>query len=110
MGLLSKFPELESKVIVDEEVKRIFRITLRKHYFNQNKNSLPFAYKMMVREFFAKKYSFEDGQEKIKINDTVSIPSINQLRYFLNTEYNEHQKSTSRVGLNKFERNFRERF
>ncbi|SFL90345.1 hypothetical protein SAMN04487943_10518 [Gracilibacillus orientalis] len=52
MGGTSKFSEFESKVVVDEKIKRVFRITLRKYYFNQNKNSIPFAHKMMVREFF----------------------------------------------------------
>lgn len=108
MGRPSKFIEFESKVIVDEKIKRIFRITLRKYYFNQSKNSIPFAHKMMVREFFAQDFYYENGQKKLVISDNVVIPTVNQLRYFLKKEYNESQREISRVGKSTFERQFRE--
>ena len=108
VGRPSKIPHLESKVIVDEKIKKIFRISLRKYYFNKDKNSLPFAHRMMVREFFAEDSYYENDQEKLVISDHKKIPTINQLRYFLNTEYNEKQKTVSRIGKGMFERHFRE--
>ncbi|MBH9968630.1 Mu transposase C-terminal domain-containing protein [[Bacillus] enclensis] len=108
VGRPSKFPHLESKVIVNEQIKKFFRITLQKYYFNTEKNSLPFAHKMMVREFFAEDIYFENGKEKLVISNHRKIPTINQLRYFLKTEYTEKQKTLSRVGKGMFERHFRE--
>ncbi|MBT2639378.1 Mu transposase C-terminal domain-containing protein [Bacillus sp. ISL-39] len=108
MGRPSKFPELESNVIVDEEIKRIFRVSLNKYYFNKDKNSLPFAYKMMVREFFTKDFYYENGKQNLVLKDSQDIPSIYQLRYFLKKEYTQKEKVISRVGKNHFEKNYRE--
>jgi hypothetical protein len=109
VGRPNKYPDNVSNVIVNEEIKRIFRISLRKHYFNKDKkSSLPFAHKMMIREFFIEDIYFENGQEKLVISDYSQIPTLNQLRYFLNTEYNEKKRTISRVGKGMFEKHFRE--
>lgn len=37
MGRPSKFKEIESKLVVDERIKKIFRLSLQSYYFNQKK-------------------------------------------------------------------------
>ena len=108
MGRPAKYKELESKVIVNEEIKKIFRIALQSFYFNHKKPSLPFAYKMMIRKFYLEDEFYVNGEKKVKLKDQNSIPTINQIRYFLNTEYTEKQRMIPRIGKMKYEQNFRE--
>lgn len=108
MGRPAKFKEVKSEVVVDEGIKKIFRVALQSYYFNHKQNSLPFAYKMMVRKFYLEDTYFEDGEEKVKLKDQAEIPTLNQLRYFLKTEYTEKQKIIPRIGKTKYEQNFRE--
>lgn len=108
MGRPAKYKELESRVIVDENVKKEFRVALQTYYFNQKKPSLPHAYTMMVRRFYLEDEYYDKGEKKVKLKDQKSIPTENQLRYFLRTEYTEKQKIIPRIGRTKYEQNFRE--
>ncbi len=108
MGRPAKFKELESRVIVDEKVKKEFRVALQTYYFNQKKPSLPHAYRMMVRRFYLEDEYYDKGVKKVKLKDQSSIPTENELRYFLRTEYTEKQKIIPRIGRTKYEQNFRE--
>ncbi|MFF3102615.1 Mu transposase C-terminal domain-containing protein [Viridibacillus arvi] len=108
MGRPSKFKELQSNVVVDEDMKKTFRIALQKYYFNEKKNSLPFTYKMMIRRFFAQNSYYENDQFIIEVKEKSELPSMDQLRYFLKTEYSDAQKKKSREGQTKFDKSYRE--
>lgn len=108
MGRPAKYKELESEVVVNEDIKKIFRVTLQNYYLNEKKPSLPHAYKMMLRNIYLEDTYYENGEEKVKLIDSRNIPTLNQLRYFLNTEYTEKAKVIPRLGKTKFEQNFRE--
>lgn len=108
MGRPAKYKELESEVIVDEKVKKYFRVALQSFYFNKKKPSLPFTYKMMIRKFYLEDEYYDNGVKKVKLKEHESIPTIHQLRYFLQTEYTEKQKLIPRIGRIKYEQNYRE--
>lgn len=108
MGRPRKYSELQSNVIVDEDMRRIFRLSLQKYYFNDKKNKLPFVYKMMIRRYFIQNSYFNDGQLVVEVKDKSELPTINQLRYFLQTEYNETHKKRNREGQTKFDKRYRE--
>jgi hypothetical protein len=107
-GRPGKYKELVSKVVITEDIKKIFRYILQKYYLNQKKNQLPYAYKMMLREFYLKDTYYENGEEKVILMDTEEIPSINQLRYFLKSEYSPKQITIPRIGKTKYEQLYRE--
>lgn len=94
-------------IIVSEEIKDIFKKTIKKYYFNDKKNSLTFAYKMMIKEHFAFEVRYENGVKHIVILDENSIPTIRQFRYWFKNEYSIEQSIKSRQGIKKFERDNR---
>lgn len=108
MGRPSKYENLQTNVIVTEDIKKIFRVTLQKYYFNQKKPSLKHAHTMMVRHFYLEDTYFENGEEKVILKDRMQIPSLNQLRYFMESEYTAKEKKSSRIGKTKFDQQYRE--
>lgn len=108
MGRPAKFEEFASNFVVDDEVRKIFRIVIQKYHFNTKRNKLPFAYDMMLKEFFTEDYYYENGEMKIILKDQANIPTLNQLRYFYNKEFTEKQKNIARYGQIKYQLNFRE--
>lgn len=64
-------------ISIDASIERLFRIVLDRHYFTENKHSLPFAHRR-----------FED-MYAVACPDVAKsdYPTINQLRYFCEREY-----------------------
>lgn len=63
---------------------------------------------MMIRKYFLEDIYFEDGQEKVILKDKSELPTIRQLRYFLETEFSDKQKLIPRISLTKYQQNYRE--
>jgi len=98
---------LTTKVNVDEKTKQIFRVSLEKYYLTSKKNQLTDAYKMMVKEFYAKDIYFENGIEKVIIEEQEKIPSIRQYRYWYEKEYTISESIIARKGRKKFNKDHR---
>jgi hypothetical protein len=92
---------------VDESTKKIFRIALEKYYLTNKKNSIPAAYKMMIKEFYAEDYYFENGVKKVIVSDASKLPTQDQFRYWYNKEYTLQESTIARQGLKKYDKDFR---
>jgi hypothetical protein len=92
---------------VDESTKKLFRVALEKYYLNSKKNNLPAAYKMMIKEFYADDYYYENGIKKIIISDESRLPTLRQFRYWYSKEYTVQESIIARQGRKKYEKDFR---
>ncbi|MFL0584851.1 Mu transposase C-terminal domain-containing protein [Solibacillus silvestris] len=92
---------------ITEDIKEIFRKGIRKYYLSDKKNSLVFAYKMTIRDFFASGTRYENGVKYITILDKNSIPTFDQFRYWYKQEFNIEHVKKEREGIKSFERNNR---
>ncbi|AXQ50902.1 Mu transposase C-terminal domain-containing protein [Lysinibacillus fusiformis] len=92
---------------VTDETREIFRKSIKRYYFSSKRNSLSFAYKMMIKEFYADEVRYENGIKYIVIQDENKIPSLRQFRYWYNKEFGIKQTIVSREGEKKFERDHR---
>ncbi len=92
---------------IDDTTKKLFRVALEKYYLNNKKNSIPAAYNMMVKEFYAEDYYYEDGVKKVIVVDENQLPSLDQFRYWYNKEYNVQESTIARQGRKKYEKDYR---
>lgn len=92
---------------VTKEMKDIFRKTIKKYYLTDKKNTLTFAYKMMIKDFYVGEVRYEKGVKYISILDENSIPTLKQFKYWYEKEFNIEQVVKKRDGLKSFERNNR---
>nr|WP_285890594.1 Mu transposase C-terminal domain-containing protein [Halalkalibacter oceani] len=92
---------------IDDTTKKIFRVALEKYYLTTKKNRLTDAYKMMIKEFYAKDLYFEDGIQKVIIEDKEKLPTLVQFRYWYNKEYNIIESTIARKGRKKFDKDLR---
>jgi hypothetical protein len=96
-----------SGINIDEQTKKIFRVALEKYYLTTKRNKLTDAYKMMVREFYAKDYYYENGVPKVILENEDKLPTIVQFRYWYNKEYTVQESTVARQGRKKYEKDFR---
>lgn len=92
---------------VDEETKKIFRVAINRYYRKSNQNPLKTAYELMVKDFYAVDYKFENGIRKPIIADSEMIPAINQFKYWYEKELDIKKDISKRKGAKKFELNHR---
>lgn len=92
---------------IDEATKKVFRVALEKYYLTNKKNSIPAAYNMMVKEFYAEDHYYEDGVRKVIVADENHLPTLDQFRYWYNKEYNIEESIIARQGRKKYEKDFR---
>lgn len=92
---------------VDEQTKKIFRAALEKYYLTSKENRLTDAYKMMIKEFYARDIYYEDGVEKIIVKAQENLPTIRQFRYWYNKEYTVPESTIARKGRKKFDKDYR---
>lgn len=65
------------------------------------------AYKYMIKEFYAKDNYYENGVERIILEDEDMIPSIRQFRYWYQKEYNAPEVLKARKGEKRFNKDHR---
>ncbi|MBO8156975.1 MAG: DDE-type integrase/transposase/recombinase [Bacillaceae bacterium] len=92
---------------VDESTKKIFRVALEKYYLTTMENSLSDAYKMMIREFYAKDFYYENGIPKLVLEDEDKLPTLTQFKYWYQKEYDVQHTTVARKGRVKFEKDYR---
>ncbi|MBO8156964.1 MAG: hypothetical protein H0Z32_10930 [Bacillaceae bacterium] len=88
---------------VDESTKKIFRVALEKYYLTTMENSLSDAYKMMIREFYAKDFYYENGIPKLVLEDEDKLPTLTQFKYWYQKEYDVQHTTVARKGRVKSE-------
>lgn len=109
IGRPPDFEEGASLINIDEETKKVLRVSYGKHYENNAKKiTLKGAYELMIREFYADDiYIDEDGIEKVMIKDSSVIPTLRQYRYWYNKEKNIEDSLRAKFGNKKFEKDHR---
>lgn len=67
---------------VDEETKRIFKLSIKKFYHTTTENSLVTAYELMRKEYYSEGYRYEDGVKKPILLNEDEVPTFGQFRYW----------------------------
>lgn len=99
----------EQGIIITAEIKSHFATSIKKYYLSTKKPSLTFAFKMMTSDYFTKFVYYDDsGNKKLVLKPENERPTLRQYRHWFNNEYNNDEVTKKRVGLKKFEQNFRE--
>lgn len=89
---------------VNDEWKKIFRVSLEKYYFVRSKPSLKHAYQQMLKGYF----SAEDGVSGYKVVDLENpIPSFQQFYYWFRKWYKSDYSTLKREGSRVFLQNHR---
>lgn len=73
--------EVASGINITEDIKRLFEVTLEKHYRNRNQLSLKETYNRLLKDYFSHQYA-ENGEIKYKIWEEERIPTYNQFCYW----------------------------
>lgn len=89
---------------INDEWKKIIRISLEKYYFIRSKPSLKYAYQQMVKEYFSK----EDNNSGYKVLDVDKpIISYDQFYYWYRKWYKPEDAIHKREGRREFLQNYR---
>lgn len=105
-------PKKYSKIVgeginVDDEIKRVFRLSIDKYYYNKRKNSLKTVYNLMIRHYFSEDFKIEQGVKIPLIKPVCKIPSMQQFRYWFNKERNYKAEISYREGYKNYQLNHR---
>ncbi|WP_200906386.1 hypothetical protein [Limnoraphis robusta] len=60
-------PEIGEGINITEQDRKIFRIALNKFYFNKQQSSLKTAYKLMIKDYYAEEYQYDENNVKSSI-------------------------------------------
>ncbi|UPM54533.1 Mu transposase C-terminal domain-containing protein [Gottfriedia acidiceleris] len=103
-GRPRKFETIQGVGInVDEELKRIFNISIKKFYHTTKQNSLTVAYKLMIAEYFADDYRYENGVKLPILKDKGLLPTFRQFEYWYKKTYSNEEKIRKRKGDRRYE-------
>jgi transposase InsO family protein len=98
------YPSSFKRAVVNEEWKKIFRISIERHYFKLSKPSIKYAYQQMLKEYF----SVQDKESAFKVlNMEKPVPSFDQFYYFYQKSYKPDYVIRKREGRRSFLQNHR---
>ncbi|EHJ02376.1 HMG-I and HMG-Y, DNA-binding [Clostridium sp. DL-VIII] len=86
---------------VDDNIKRIFKLSINKYYNTSSKNPLTTTYQLMIKEYFRNK----DNQQDVLSND--QLPTYEQFKYWFYKNRNYKKEVVSRFGSKKYEQKHR---
>lgn len=97
-------PEIGEGINITEQDRQIFRIAINKFYRNQKQNSLTTAYKLMIKNYYAEEFHYDQNQVKYSVLiPPEKQPTFNQFRYWYETENSNLEKTiTARRGAKRF--------
>ncbi|AOY75001.1 Mu transposase C-terminal domain-containing protein [Clostridium formicaceticum] len=84
-------------VIIDEEIKKVFTISISRYYHNTKEISLRKTYELMIKDFFTEYI----GGSKV-VNHYQVIPTYKQFWYWFKKNYSSETTIKSRKGEKKF--------
>lgn len=87
---------------VDDEIKKIFKKALKKYYYTTKENSLKTAYILMLKEYFADTYRYEEGIKKPILVNEDKLPSFGQFRYWFEKERNLKREVSTRKSAKRY--------
>ena len=96
--------EIGEGINITEQDRQIFRIAINKFYRNQKQNSLMTAYKLMIKEYYAEEFHYDENNVKFPVLiPPEKQPTLNQFRYWYETENSNLEKTiTARRGTKRF--------
>lgn len=92
---------------IDENIKRIFRSAINKHYYSSAEKSLTLTYELMLKDYFSMDSKVKGKMQVPIIRSYGELPSINQFRYWFEKERNIKKEISERKGRKKYEQNNR---
>ncbi len=93
-----KVNEVNTGVNIDESIKKIFKTSINRFYYNQNKNSLVTAYHLMLKEYFTENVISQMGKKELILKEKENIPTLCQYRYWFNKNRDIKKEISSRNG------------
>lgn len=103
-GRPTVYPSSIKRAVVNDDWKRIFRISLERYYFQRSKPSMKYAYRQMLKEYF----SVQDKESTFKVLNTEKpVPSFDQFYYFYQKSYKPDYVIRKREGRRSFLQNYR---
>jgi hypothetical protein len=83
LGRKRFYTTLYKEIVITDDIKRLFRVSLDKFYYSSKRPTLKKAYELMIAEYFASKREI-DGVSIPIIETGKAIPSFGQFRYWIN--------------------------
>lgn len=109
MGRPRKYASLHGELVISDEVKRMFRISLDKYYYTANpkRPTLRWAYEQMIKVYFATEHKAENGLVIPIVEEGKALPSFGQFRYWFNKWRDPKREVLSREGSRKYQQQYR---
>ncbi|WP_239005453.1 Mu transposase C-terminal domain-containing protein [Gloeothece citriformis] len=97
-------PEIGEGINITEQDRQIFRIAINKFYRNQKQNSLMTVYKLMIKNYYAEEFHYNENNVKFSVLiPPEKQPTFTQFRYWYETENSNLEKTiTARRGAKRF--------
>ncbi|WP_096202055.1 Mu transposase C-terminal domain-containing protein [Bacillus sp. FJAT-45350] len=103
-GRPRKFGSIIGKgIVINDEIKRIFEVSVKRFYHNVRKNPLATTYDLMLKTFFVADYRYENGVKKPILLDQDNLPTLRQFRFWYEKTYKSEEKLRKRKGNRKYE-------
>lgn len=100
-------PQIGVGVNINESSRRTFRVAINRFYNNSTNNSLKTAYELMLKEYYAEDFIYENGVRKSILIPQAQKPSFIQFKYWYEKEQDIQKTLTSRKGASRYALNNR---
>ncbi|BCC09774.1 TPA: Mu transposase C-terminal domain-containing protein [Bacillus cereus] len=94
-------------IIITDEIKRVFGISVQRFYHTAKKNPLATTYKLMMETFFVASHRYENGVKKPILLEQDKLPTLRQFKFWYEKNYKAEEKLRKRKGNRKYELNHR---
>lgn len=94
-------------IVINDEIKRIFEVSIKRYYHTAKKNSLSTAYNQMLKTFFVADYRYENGVKNPILLAQDKLPTLRQFRFWYEKTYQSEEKLRKQKGNRKYELNHR---
>ena len=90
-------------IIINDEIKRIFEISVKRFYHTTKKNPLALTYELMLKTFFVMDYRYDNGVKKPILLEQNQLPTLRQFKYWYKKTYQSEEKLRKRKGNRKYD-------
>lgn len=90
-------------IVINDEIKRIFEVSVKRYYHTAKKNSLAVTYNEMLKNFFVADYRYECGVKKPILLEQDKLPTLRQFQFWYKKTYKSEEKLRKRKGNRKYE-------
>ncbi|MDP4086126.1 MAG: transposase [Bacillota bacterium] len=90
-------------IIITNEIKRIFEVSVKRFYHTTKKNPLATTYNLMLQTHFVADYRYENGVKKPILHEKDKLPTLRQFKFWYEKTYKAEEKLRKRKGNRKYE-------